>query len=211
MVNTKQKCSSKRIEGRFDGYRVNCEVVPCLPARIVVHCLSDPRRIPYLLLWRHRYSGILKEVVRLTSPYPEYDWLNMGWVEVKRGDGSKVSIRLSPGARGSFLICNFCQKPRRFLYAWETNEGPRNVSQAAWPCRICAGLRYASEGGALVVRTRCPGLKPISGLMSGPRPCTWELFVFTSPLAALDTGLCESFSDGDKFRGNGSATSYSMV
>ncbi len=190
MVNLNQNSTARRDKGRFDGYRVNCEVVPCLPARIVTQCLSDPRRVPYLLFWKQRYTGLLKEVVRLASPYPEYDWLKMGWVEVKRGVGSKVNIRVIQGARASFLICNSCQKPRRFLYGWETNEGPRNVSQAFWPCRVCAGLSYASEGGALVVRTRCPALKPTSGLWSGPRPRAFDLFVFTSPWAALDAGLC---------------------
>jgi hypothetical protein len=194
MGSETRKCTKRRDDGRFDGFRVNCEVVPCLPARIVAQCLSDPRRIPYLLFWRHRYSGVLKEVVRLVSPYPNHDWLEMGWVEVKRGDGNKVSIRLAQIGCGSFLVCNFCQKPRRTLYAWETNEGPRTVIEAGWPCRICAGLSYASEGGTLVIRSRCPALKPLSGL-SGPRPRTWDLFVFTSPKAAVDAGLCSRSSE----------------
>ena len=191
MVNS-QKCKVRGDHSRFDGYRVNCEVVPCLPARIVTICLADPRRIPYLLIWKHRRSGVLKEVIRLAPPHPAFDSLEIGSVEVKRWDGIKVSIRVSQRSWGSLLICNSCQKPRRALYGWKTNEGPRNVSQALWPCRVCAGLSYASEGGALIVRSRCPALRPSSGLWSGPRPRPWEPLVFSSPWAAADAGLCSS-------------------
>jgi hypothetical protein len=45
---------SERCSGRFGGYRVNCESVPCLPAHIVADCLADPRGIPYLLIWTRR-------------------------------------------------------------------------------------------------------------------------------------------------------------
>lgn len=185
-----ERCTKRRDDGRFDGYRVNCEVVPCLPARIVTQYLSDPRRVPYLLIWKHRYSGVLMEVARLASPYPEYHSLEIGWIEVKRGDGSKVSIRLSQGARGSLLICNSCQKPRRALYGWETNDGPRNASPARWPCRVCAGLSYASEGRGLFIRSLLPELRPFWRLLRKPRPEPWEPLFFASPWAAVDAGLC---------------------
>jgi hypothetical protein len=150
MVRKTPEGSKRRDDGQFEGYRVNREVVPCLPARIVSECLSDPRRVPYLLIWKHRRSGLLKEVVRLASPYPIYDWLEIGWAEVKRGDGSRVSIRLIQRAHKPMLICDSCQKPRLALYGWKTNVGPRDVSLARWPCRACAGLSYASEGQALL-------------------------------------------------------------
>jgi hypothetical protein len=143
MVSSTQKCIKRRDDGRFDGYRVNCELIPRLPARFVTICLTDPRRIPYLLIRKHRRSGVLKEVVRLAPPHPAFDSLEIGSVEVKRWDGIKVSIRVSQRSWGSLLICNSCQKPRRALYdGWETNEGPCNVSQALWPCRVCARLSY---------------------------------------------------------------------
>lgn len=41
---------NERRSGCFWGYRVNCEYVPCLPARVVADCLVDPRQIPYLLI-----------------------------------------------------------------------------------------------------------------------------------------------------------------
>jgi len=193
MENQPQKCK-RRDDGRFAGYRVNYEVVPCLPAHIVAKCLSDPRRVPYLLIWRHRYKGVIREVARLASPYPEHDWFGTGWVEVKRGDGSKQSVRVSQRAYKSMLICNSCQKPHLALYAWETNEGARNVSPAEWPCRVCAGLSYASEGRALLIRRLLPQLKPFWRLLRKPRPEPWEPLVFASPLAALDAGLCSRSS-----------------
>src|SRR5467141_4146598 len=123
MVDSTQKCSAKRSQGRFEGYRVNCESVPCLPARIVTECLSDPRRVLYLLLWRHRISGELKEAVRL-APFchPVNDSRGARYVEVKRWNGISVGIRLGIGGRGSLLICNSCQRPRCALYGWETND-----------------------------------------------------------------------------------------
>ena len=123
MVRKTPEGSKRPDDGQFEGYRVNREVVPCLPARIVSECLSDPRRVPYLLIWKHRRSGLLKEVVRLASPYPIYDWLESGWAEVKRGDGSRVSIRLIQRAHKPMLICDSCQKPRLALYGWKTNVG----------------------------------------------------------------------------------------
>jgi len=96
--------------------------------------------------------------VSLASSYPTGDWPKIGWIEVKRADGSKVNIRLIQRAHKPMLICG--QKPRLALYAWETNEGPRNVSPALWPCRVCAGLSYASEGRALLIPPAFPELKP---------------------------------------------------
>ena len=186
---TPERCK-RRDDGRFDGYRVNCEVVPCLPARIVSECLSDPRRVPYLLIWQHRWSKVLKEVVRLASANTAADWLEIGRAEVKRGDGSTVSIRLSQIANKPTLICNSCQKPRVALYGWQTNDGPRNVSPAPWPCRVCAGLSYASEGQALHIRRLLPDLRQCSQLLRKPRPGPWEPLVFASPWAAVDAGLC---------------------
>ncbi len=190
MVSEAREYRKRRKNGRFDGFRVNCEYVPCLPARIVNKCLSNPHRIPYLLIWKDRRWGGLKEVVRLATPYTGSDWLNSGWVELKRGDGSKVSIRLSHTANKTMLICNSCQKPRCALYGWEINEGAHNVNPAGWPCKACAGLSYASEGGALLIRRLLPELKRFSYLLRKPNPGRWEPLVFASPLAAVDSGLC---------------------
>jgi hypothetical protein len=181
----------RRDDGCFDGYRVNCELVPCLPARIVSRCLSDPRRVPYLLIWKHRWSGLIKEVVRLALPLPTSQILKKDWIEAKRGDGIDVLISLSQRPKGSFLICNSCQEDRRALYAWKVNQGLHNVSPVGWHCRVCAGLSYASEGGALVIRRLLPQLKPYRKLLRKPRPGPWEPLVFASPWDAMDAGLCQ--------------------
>ena len=59
-----------RSEGRFLGRRVNCEQVPLLPARVVAWMLDDPRKIPYLLIWKSRSDGTVKEAARI-APYCE--------------------------------------------------------------------------------------------------------------------------------------------
>ena len=123
MESQGQESPKRRKNGRFDGYRVNCEYVPCLPARIVSECLSDPRRVPYLLLWQGRRFGALVEVVRLASSCPTSDRLGSAWAEVKRADESKVSIHLTQMAYKSMLICNSCQKPRCALYGWKIIKG----------------------------------------------------------------------------------------
>jgi len=116
MVSEGPESRKRRKNGRFDRYRVNCEYVPCLPARIVSQCLSDPRGVSYLLLWKGRRWGAVQEVVRLASRYPtRSDWFSSGWAEVKRGDGSQVNIHLTQIAYKSMLICNSCQKGALFM------------------------------------------------------------------------------------------------
>ena len=105
-----------------------------------------------------------------TTPYlPEADS-----IEVKRTDGSVVNLRVFkrslPGNVGHYLLlaCPFCCSLRRALYGWE--GGGKYTSSALrsqWQCRKCAGLRYASEGGALVIRSRCAMLR-----LTSPSFCT---------------------------------------
>jgi hypothetical protein len=192
MVSKAQEDGKRRKNGRFDGYRVNCEMIPCLPARIVSKCLSDPRRVPYLLIWTGRRSGMPMEVARLAFFCYTSDLLSSGPAELKRADGSKVSIRLTQKAYKPMLICNYCQKPRCALYGWEINKVVQNVRPAGWLCRVCAGLTYSSEGQALHIRRLLPDLKQFSHLLRKSRPDPWEPLVFASPWAAADAGLCRS-------------------
>ncbi len=79
---------------RFLGRRVNLEGVPALPAGAVRRILDDPRRIPYLLVWRSPWDGEIKEAVRVVRlgppPYlPEGDS-----IEVKRTDGTVCRLRV---------------------------------------------------------------------------------------------------------------------
>src|SRR5215831_14929942 len=110
---------------------------------------------------------------------------------LKRPDGDysvvRIVWRMLPrnGGRTLFLLCAYCQIPRRALYGWQVDHWGRYTTSArncSWQCRACAGLRYASEGGALVLRgggvSRLLG-QPVPDLPS-PRPESWFPSVFTS-------------------------------
>ena len=77
-----------RCEGRFFGRRVNCEQVPFLPAWAVAWVLDDPRKIPYLLVWKRPEDCSVREVVRI-STYGQFppDWA--GWVEIRASSGKR--------------------------------------------------------------------------------------------------------------------------
>lgn len=185
----------KRRGGRFFGRRVNCEQVPLLPAWAVAWVLDDPRKIPYLLVWKNPRSGIVEEAVRI-SRHDERPYLDgIVWndaVEIKRTDGTSTIICAVPrplprnGGNTRLLFCPYCQIPRRALYAWEVDHWGRYTTSArtaAWKCRACASLRYTSEGGALVLRSRWSFFRMIEQRYGGfrsPRPEPWYPYVFTS-------------------------------
>jgi hypothetical protein len=170
---------------------------------VVAAYLADPRRTPYLLIWiesafNSPVVGQPREAVRLGPfSFSEGETPAPGWVEVKRWKaGLRVLERPLPRHTGKtvLLICSRCDHPRRALYA----QTVRFASSLDWLCRQCAELRYASEGGALVFRTRSRVTRPLSGLRLTPRPEVWEPLVFTSPVQALDLGLVQrAYSDGE--------------
>jgi hypothetical protein len=187
-----------RSEGRFLGRRVNCEQVPFLPAWAVAWVLDDPRKIPYLLIWKSRSDGTVKEAARI-APYYEAagrggpDWT--GAFEIKRHDGTRDFIRTllrtlpRNGGRVRLLICPYCSIPRRGLYGWEPGGRFTNsVLRSTWGCRKCNGLRFASEGGALLIRPRGT-LRLIFGTGHSPRPESWLPYVFTSTEEAVEAGV----------------------
>ena len=67
--------------------------------------------------------------------------------------------------------------PSRALYGAKVgNDGRFYVARRAdWECRMCAKLRYSSEGGYLR-----PG-KQFRAFGNFPRPELWLPYVFTSP------------------------------
>jgi hypothetical protein len=144
-----------------------------------------------LLMWKHRWSGQQKEVVRLALLSPTSEIPRIDCIEVKSEVGMGFVISVSHRPRGSFLICNSCQRVRRALYAWKVNQELRNVSRVGWHCRVCAGLSYASEGQALAIRGPLPQLRPYRKVLRRSRPGPWEPLVFTSPWTAMDAGLCQ--------------------
>jgi hypothetical protein len=202
---------AQRYEGRFFGRRVNCEQVPILPAWAVAQVFDDPRETPYLLVWKSPYDGTVRECVHIT-PHNSDDvqiatdelriWAERdvvtGEVEIKRDDGTTDIIRtlLRPlprnGGSVRLLICPNCQIPRRGLYGWEPG-GRFNTSvvRSNWRCRACHKLRYASEGGALVVCGR-GAIARMTGATFGrrcDRPEPWYPDVFTPREEAAQAGV----------------------
>jgi hypothetical protein len=184
--------------GRFRGYRKNCEFVPSLPARIVTRYLSDPRKLPYLLMWIDPDSGEIREVVRLSFASWSADSIGRPeWIEVKRSNEDRTCIgiveqTLPMGGKAVLLVCRNCQKPRRSLFAWNANKAAKMARPGPWRCRRCSELSYASEGGALIYRTRWSVTRPLSGLNLWLRPEVWEPLVFTSPLQAFELGFIQT-------------------
>lgn len=177
----------RRSSGRFFGRRVNCENVPILPAGAVGWVLDDPRKIPYLFIWKGSFDGEVKEAVRVAS-YSEpigafhVDWT--GWVEVKRTDQTKDIIRsvlrAMPRNGGSvrLLVCSDCNTPGRALYGWEPGgKYTSSAQRCSWKCRACAGLRYASEGTYIPRQFRFLG--------GYPRQEPWYPYVFADANKAI--------------------------
>jgi hypothetical protein len=170
----------------FIGFwaRLNCENIPVIPASLVRSNLNDPRKIPYLLIWRDDRDGEIKEAVRLARYIdPHESSAAQNHVELKRTDGSgtilRIVWRLLPRNEGRalLLVCSYCNKSRRHVYGWEwdSNSGWSNrVRRIGWRCRSCARLRYSSEGGYLSPGTRFRRLGNL------PRPKPWLPCVFTS-------------------------------
>lgn len=197
-----------RSDGRFFGRRANCEYVPLLPGWIVSRVLDDPRRIPYLLVWKSRSDGTVQEAVRI-APYSETDRLGgldwTGAVEIKRHDGTRNFIRtlLRPlprnGGKARLLVCPYCQISRRGLYGWEPGgQYTTSVESCSWRCRKCASLRYSSEGGALRLRGRGNFFRLLEmeyGSQSSPRPDVWYPEVYTSREQMAEAGFCDNSGD----------------
>src|SRR5260370_36116809 len=125
-------------------------------------------------MWKDS-AGTVRECVNITAHnsdvpiatnelrlWAERD-VETGEVEIKRVDGTTDIIRtlLRPlprnGGSARLLICPDCLTPRRGLYGWEPDEDGRfniSVARSNWRCRTCHKLRHASEGVALLVRSR---------------------------------------------------------
>jgi hypothetical protein len=181
--------------------------MPVIPAWLVRRFLNDVRRAPYLLVWKDdRHDGKIMEAVRLARYVePTSSRVNDNYVELKRSNGSATVLpivwRMLPrnGGRCLFLLCPYCNTPRRHVYGWEWDSisgWSNSVRRISWRCRRCARLRYSSEGGYL----RPTGLGRLGhlGVMLAaygnlPRPKLWLPYVFTSPEEAAEVGISKIF------------------
>ena len=162
--------------------------MPVIPAWLVRRCLDDPRRIPYLLVWKdERHDGRIMEAVRLAR-YVGDDH----YVEIERTDGDYTVLRIvwrrlpRNGGRALLLHCFLCNTARRHVYGWEWDifSGWSNrVKRISWRCRSCARLRYSSEGGYL------RPTRSFRAFGNLPRPESWLPYVFTSPEEAAEAGV----------------------
>lgn len=193
-----QRRQRRRSDGRFFGFwvRLNCENMPVIPAWLVRRCLDDPRRIPYLLIWKdERHDGEIMETVRLARYVNPLDPIaTNNHVELKRPDGTVTVLRVvwqalpRNGGRALLMFCSYCRTPRRHVYGWEWDSisgWSNRVRQISWRCRSCARLRYSSEGGYL-----CPGAR-FRAFGNLPRPESWLPYVFSSPERAFEFGSCK--------------------
>jgi hypothetical protein len=122
--------------------------MPVIPAWLVRSNLNDPRRIPYLLVWKDARDGEIMEAVRLAH----FTACGRGandYVELKRTDGTatvlRVVWRMLPrnGGRALFLFCPACETPRRHVYGWQWDSvsgWSNRVRTISWRCRSCARL-----------------------------------------------------------------------
>ena len=188
----------------FIGFwaRLNCEEMPVIPAWIVRSNLYDPRRIPYLLVWKDERDGEIKEAVRLSCHIDPRDPVLAQHVELKRTNGSITVLRIvwrtlpRNGGCALFLVCPRCGRLCRFVYGWEWDSysgWSNRVRSISWRCRSCAQLRYSSEGGHL--RPNLRGLGQLGGMLRAygnlSRPVSWLPHMFTSPKEAAELGFCE--------------------
>lgn len=91
---------------------MNCEQIPLLPASIVARMLADPRKIPYLLVWKREQDGAVKEAVRI-APHDETEGCMVG----KRADRTQTVCEAATGSAALPPGCTTNQKAARLCCA----------------------------------------------------------------------------------------------
>jgi len=129
-------------QGRFVGARVQLESVPRLSATLIARALEGTQA--FHLQWRHEiYGDEVKEAATVQVEGATATIQRSTW------DVTRVALELRPlprrGGQALYLRCPCCGRAARHLFSWQ-RVGNRQVVRAGWPCRLCAGLRYASEG-----------------------------------------------------------------
>lgn len=157
--------------GRFAGARVNVEDVPRLPSIVARWVIEDPRRRPYLAVWRSLWDDSVALAVRATV---EGDAVRLE----SPGISSRVLVvrRPIPGGKVAvFWRCPGCAHPARFLYPHQVTA--RGLRLAGPHCSHCQGLRWATQG-----RTMLPGQRQLGRLPRQP----WDPVACVSSPAVLE-------------------------
>ena len=107
-----------------------------------------------------------------TGPAVWFKWLSVPC----HGMVGRLGLLSALTARGCAGRC----MPGRLIASY-TNS----ARVTRWRCRVCAGLRYTSEGGALVIHP-CTDLgrqiEALEGPSRSPRPEPWYPYVFADPV-----------------------------
>lgn len=154
-------------DGRFKGLRVDLESVPRLPAWLLDRIWQDGRTIS--IRWE-------REDARTVPFEASREEGNAGvlrvWVHAEGSlSGVILSVQRLPAPNGGAVPAVRCPEPAcgrlvRHLY----------LREVWWQCRRCGGLRYASEGGALIWRSRgfVGRLLGLARDSRDPRPEPWD-------------------------------------
>src|ERR1700730_8114922 len=97
--------------------RLNCENTPVIPLWPVRSNLNDPRRIPYLLVWKdERHGG------EITARLSRYTKQPCG-AEANGREFHSFAAGLADASAERWaallLVCSYCNTPRRHVYGWE--------------------------------------------------------------------------------------------
>lgn len=189
--------------GHFLGFwaRLNCENMSVIPAWIVRSNLNDPRRIPYVLVWKDdRHDGEIKEAVRLARfVEPSNSRVTDNYVELKRTEGApQFSVSFGeccPGTAGGPCCWSAPTTTRRAVTSTVGNdiafrdgrtESGASVGDAARVLNCATLPKAAICGEAGVVRWG-----PYFALSETCHDQSRGFLTCSLPEAAAEVGVCE--------------------
>jgi hypothetical protein len=132
-------------DGRFrGGIRVNVEAAPRLPAWPLGRIFDY--QLPVDLFWKSCVGGeaFAARVVRFQSTREPAQPMVQIWED---GGAQAWQLRFIAAPHGggqTLVVCPDCSKAVRHLYPLQVLQD--GVFLCPWRCRLCAGLRYRSEG-----------------------------------------------------------------
>ena len=129
-------------DGRFTGFRVNVEGVPRLPVGVARRALAERR--PQVAFWLDDDDDLV--YVGVVEPTADVSTVRIRQADHTSGELVAVGSRTLPrGGVDQVFVCPGCRRQRRHLYAFSVVVR-RLTSGGGFRCRICAGLKFASQG-----------------------------------------------------------------